>query len=97
MRTHQLVNEPNRYLVELIPAENGYADIRALSDRARSAAGDLSRKGRPIRFLRSLFVPEDGTCYLLFESESMQAVLEAGRIAALRLGSVSQTLLLPET
>ena len=97
MRTHQVVNEPRRSLVELIPVENGYADIQTLSDRARSAAGDLSRKGRPIRFLRSLFVPEDGTCYLLFESGSMHEVLEAGRLAALPLGSVSQTLLLPET
>jgi hypothetical protein len=90
------VQDKSRYLVELTPSETGFDDIRALTDRARAAAKQLSREGRQVRFLRSLFVPEDGTCYLLFEGSSTQAVREAGRLAALQLASVSETLSLPD-
>lgn len=81
-----------RYLVELTPAENGFDDIQTLTARSRVACRDLTRQGTPVRFLRSVFVPEDGTCLLIFEAATAGVVEEAGRRAALRVGPASEAL-----
>lgn len=39
-----------------------------------------------MRFLRSVFVPEDGTCFCLYEAPSAEDVHEAVRRAALPVG-----------
>lgn len=96
MDTGRRASDPlSRYLVELTPDGNGVDDIQALAARCRAASEELSRSGTPVRFLRSVFVPEDGTCLLLFEGPSAPAVEEAGRRAALPLRRVSGTLRLP--
>lgn len=69
-----------RYLVELTPTESGFDDIQALATRSRAASEALSRNGTPVRFLRAVFVPEDGSCFLLFEAPSA----EEARLAATR-------------
>ena len=51
--------------------------------RARRAAERLTRRGMPVRYLRGLFVPEDETCFLLYEAGSLEAVREAARCAGL--------------
>jgi hypothetical protein len=48
------------------------------------AAEQLTREGTPVRFLRSILVPEDETCFYLYWAESAEAV----RIAATRAGLV---------
>jgi Protein of unknown function (DUF4242) len=61
-------------------------DGRALArreERARVAAEELTREGTPIRVLRSIFVPDDETCFYLYEAETVEAVREAARRAAL--------------
>lgn len=40
--------------------------MQALSARARAAAAEVDSPATPVRFLRSIFVPEDGTCFQLF-------------------------------
>lgn len=83
---------PRRYLIELTPRESGFDDIRALTGRARAAAAELARAGFPVPFLRSVFVPEDGSCFLLFEAGSMkQARLAATRaqLAVRRIAEVA--------
>jgi hypothetical protein len=84
-----------RYLVELTPAESGYEDIQALVARSRAACQELTRPDAPVRFLRSVYVPEDGSCFLLFEARSAPVVEEAGRRAALRVARLSETLRVP--
>lgn len=79
-----------RFLVELTPARAGFDDILALAARARAACRDLTHQGTPVRFLRSVFVPDDGTCLLLFDATSAEAVEEAGRRAELHAGPVSE-------
>ena len=49
-------------------------------------------QGTPARFLRSVFVPEDGICFLLFEAATAGMVEEAGRRAALHVGPDSEAL-----
>jgi hypothetical protein len=70
----------SRFLVEL-KADDGFADIQAMSDRSRAACAQMRAEDFPVRFLRSLFVPEQGTCFLLFEADSAPVVAEAARRA----------------
>jgi hypothetical protein len=64
------VEKIERYLVELRRPELGWSDLGTVADHAREAAGRLTRVGRPVRFLRSVYVPEDGTCVFLYEGRS---------------------------
>jgi hypothetical protein len=72
----------SRFLLELTPDGNGFADIQAISDRSRDVCDELAAENINIRLLRSVFVPEDGSCYLLFEAASGLVVAEAARRAA---------------
>jgi hypothetical protein len=72
----------SRFLLELKPDATGFDDIQAMSARSRDACGELSTAIAPIRLLRSVFVPEDGSCFMLFEATSAPAVTEAARLAA---------------
>lgn len=90
MATTQSVTRLGRFLVELAHAADGYGDIRALAERVQSASRDLTRQGTIVRFLRSVYLPEDGTCLLLFDASSAEVVAEAGRRASLRVGPVCE-------
>lgn len=78
----------DRYLVELHPPHGGWAELQGVAAQARAAAEQLSVEGTPVRFLRSIFVPEDGSCFFLYEGPSAAAVGEAGRRAALAVERV---------
>jgi hypothetical protein len=73
--------ELQRYLVELERPAGGFAEVRAAAASARRAADEMRREGVPVRFLRSLFVPEDGACFLLFEAPSPTAARQAAERA----------------
>lgn len=62
------------------------------AERARIAAKQLARDGTPIRFVRSIFVPEDETCFYLYEAETVEAVREAARRAALPLERIVEAI-----
>lgn len=79
-----------RYLVELHQPSSGWHELQAVAGRARAAAEQLREEGMPVRFLRSLFVPEDESCFFLYEGPSAEAVGEAGRRAALAIARVSE-------
>lgn len=49
-------------------------------------------EGVPVRFLRSIFVPEDETCFCLFQAPSSEEVREAAHRAALPLAGVAADL-----
>jgi hypothetical protein len=53
-------------------------------DDLSGAADQLTREGDRVQLLRSVFVPEDETCFFLFEAESREAVAEAARRCGLR-------------
>jgi hypothetical protein len=77
--------KPKRYLVELAHPEDGWAGLQATVAEVREVVAALQEDGLAIRFLRSLVVPEDGTCFLLFEAPSAEAARSAAaRAAAVR-------------
>ena len=69
-------------------------DADAVSDRverANRAAVELTSEGTPVRFVRSIFVPSDETCFLLYEARSVDAVREAATRASLSYEHVAET------
>ena len=49
-------------------------DLAAAQKRAIDTAGRLSREGRPVKYLRSTFVPDSGCCSCLFEAQDAATV-----------------------
>src|SRR5215208_5619409 len=68
------MRKPPRYqLVELHRPEEGWGELQSFSARARSAAEQVNSEQTPVRFLRSIFVPDDDTCFHLFEGTAAAA------------------------
>jgi hypothetical protein len=59
------------------------------------AADELTREGTAVRFVRSILIPEDETCFYLYEAGSRQAVYDAAARAGLRLARVTEALCEP--
>lgn len=57
---------------------------------ARRAAEQVSRDGARVRFVRSIFIPEDETCIYIYEADSIEAVREAIARAALRFEHLAE-------
>jgi hypothetical protein len=75
------------YLVEVYQPGGG---ARVAAARARSAAEAVSQAGAPVRYIRSIFVPEDETCFHVFESSSKEAVLAAIERAAFAFARIAE-------
>jgi hypothetical protein len=68
----------------LIEAYVAGGDLADLEDRARAAAAAMSAEGQAVRYLRSVLVRADETCFHLFEAASQDSVAELARRAELR-------------
>jgi hypothetical protein len=71
------------YLVETYVPNTRVQEARAEGQRARAAAGQLSRDGSAIRYVRTTFLPDDETCFHVFEAASDETVEEVCRRAEL--------------
>ncbi len=71
------------YLVEVYLPRARAHEAGATGGRARAAAEELAREGTPIRYIRTTFLPDDETCFHLFEAASAEVVAEASRRADL--------------
>jgi hypothetical protein len=80
------------YLVELAAPAGGWRDLQELTSRARAGAEEMNRDGVAVRFLRSIYVPEDESCFFLYEGDSIETVGEAGRRARLQVVRIGETL-----
>ncbi len=71
------------YLVETY-LSRGHADERAVrEERARSAAAELTQAGTSVRFDGVIHVPEDETCFFVFDAASGPEAVLAAQIAEL--------------
>ncbi len=73
----------SEYLLEFYVARD---DDRGASDGGESvrvAAEELTRRGSAIHVRWSMFVPDEETCFVLFEAESPEAVSDAAVLANL--------------
>lgn len=71
------------FLVEVYVSKTNSAAVARTAVRLTRAAQELTAKGTPVRLLRTIFVPEDETCYLLVEAATAGIVRESARRAAL--------------
>src|SRR5215207_11173341 len=55
------------YLVETYMPRSHAQEARAAGRRAQAAAEELSREGTPVCYVRTTFLPDDETCFHLFE------------------------------
>lgn len=70
-------------MAEAYLARSRARELAEVAERVRAAARELTAAGTAIRYLRSTFVPEDETCFHLFEAGSAEAVNEASARAGL--------------
>jgi hypothetical protein len=70
------------FLAELFVSKSECAASHDGWQRLAWAAAELTAEGRPVRLVRSIFVPQDETCFLLFEASSVEYVHETARRAA---------------
>lgn len=78
------------FLVECYASRIDAAALTDGSERARVAAEEVTREGTWVSFVRSIFVPEDETCFYLYESASAEIVREAARRAGLAFERVAE-------
>ena len=81
-----------RYTVELHLPRTGWEDLQEAAARARQATEQMRREGEHVRFLRSIFVPEDDACFFLYEGSSAQSVRDAAVRAELGVRRVDAAL-----
>ena len=58
-------------------------DLSDLEDRARVAADAMTNEGQAVRYLRSVVVRADETCFHFFDAASQDVVAELARRAEL--------------
>jgi Nickel responsive protein SCO4226-like len=71
------------YTVELRLPRTGWLELQEATARARRTSEEMRREGVHVRFLRSVFVPEDDACFFLYEGSSAHAVRTAATRASL--------------
>jgi Nickel responsive protein SCO4226-like len=71
------------FLLELYVSGSDRGAVTEGAGRADLGVLRLRRDGASIRYLRSIFVPEDETCFLVYEAESADDVRRAARLAGL--------------
>ena len=71
------------YLIETYVPRTDTDAVGRGGELARAAAEELLREGTAIRYLQAIFVPEDETCFYVYEADSADAVRAAAERASL--------------
>jgi hypothetical protein len=83
-----------RYLAEsFVPRASARdRDLGQTAVRARAEAEQLTREGARVHLLQAIFVPEDETCFLLYEAASAELVTEVSRRISLSCERIVEAL-----
>ena len=77
------------YLVETyMPAT---VDVAEVESRVSAAAAELTTPEAEVRYLRSIFVPDDELCMHLFDAASADAVSGVARRAGISVDRIAET------
>lgn len=71
-------------------ARNDADGLLRVAASARAGAEQLASEGADVRYIESLFVPDEETYFCLYEAGSADAVREVGRRAALPFDRVAE-------
>jgi len=75
--------ERSVFLVERFAAAWSIAELTQLAERATNASERVRHDGLSVRYLGSTLVPQDQTCFCLFEAESADNVRRLNELAGL--------------
>jgi hypothetical protein len=78
------------FLVEVFVQRDDGAAVERNAQHARVAAEEMTRERRPVRYLQSIFGPDDETCFLLYEADSIDAVREAAQRAGVAFERIAE-------
>ena len=84
-------------MVELYVSRADPGAVERAVQLTRGAAAEMTRRGTPVRFLRSIYVAEDETCFFLYAAESESAVREAASAAGRPFDHVAEVIEEPLT
>jgi hypothetical protein len=76
------------YFVEAYVPNTRVQEARAAGQRASAAAGQLSQDDIAISYVRTTFLPDDETCFHVFEAASEEIVQEVCRRAGISTGRI---------
>ncbi len=82
---------PRWYVIEVRPAALGWDDEERPADRVRAVVEARRGDGRPVRLVRAVTIPEDGSCLLVVEAPSRSAAAELARDADLDIRGLGET------
>jgi hypothetical protein len=71
------VRHVDQYLVELYLPRRDEAALADAARRARVASEQVTNEGKHVRYLRTIFVPQDEICFHLYEAQAADVVGEA--------------------
>ena len=64
--------------------------LSAAAGRAKSVTAEMTKHGKPVRYLRTTFLPEEEKAYCLFEASSAEQVKEANELAQIPLQRITE-------
>jgi len=68
--------------------------LTAAAARAKSVTATMSQQGKPVRYLRSTFLPTEEKAFCLFEAPSADRVKEANELAKIPLQRIVEVKLI---
>ncbi len=74
----------SEFLLEVYLSRASAGCLTPSPDDVCRAADHLSREGKYIRFLQSVFIPDDEMCLYLFQAQSAEVVVEVAARCGLR-------------
>jgi hypothetical protein len=82
----------NSYLVERYLPGLSEADLRAALKRLGEACAELSSSGKPVRYVGSMFLREEETCFCRLDGDSPETAAQANEIARLPFARITAAL-----
>jgi hypothetical protein len=76
------------YVVERYRSRSDPDSLRAVADRLAAGARDAGPRGTSVRYVHTIFLPDDETCLHLFEADSEADVRAVARRAGLDVDRV---------
>jgi hypothetical protein len=83
------------YLLETYVARTDTDAVERGGKLAKAAAEELAHEGTAVRYLGSILVPEDETCFYVYEASSADAVRAAAERASLPAARVLEAETVP--
>jgi hypothetical protein len=93
---HAQTDELATYLVEGYRPGVTVEALRQAAERLRAAADEMSREGKPVRYVRSTIVPRDESCLFLVAAASEGLVRETYARAGVQFERISTAISVEE-